>query len=94
MVTAEEHQVGGFGNIVAGALLCHRQRCSADLFPKVCGSSAAFSPLLFDMLGVDDCFGLSGKPWDLVRAFGLSAEHIAERVLSLRERRRVAVGHR
>jgi transketolase len=91
IVTAEEHQVGGFGNIVAGAILCHLQTCSADLaFQR----SAAFSPLLFDMLGVDDRFGLSGKPWDLVRAFGLSAEHIAERVLSLRERRRVAVGQR
>ena len=78
MVTAEEHQVGGFGNIVAGAILCHRQNSEA--------------PLLFDMLGVDDRFGLSGKPWDLVRAFGLSAEHIAERVLRLHERQPVAMG--
>jgi len=78
MVTAEEHQVGGFGNIVAGAILCHRQNSEA--------------PLLFDMLGVDDRFGLSGKPWHLVRAFGLSAEHIAERVLRLHERQPVAMG--
>ena len=47
---------------------------------------------MFDILGVDDRFGLSGKPWDLVRAFGLSAEHIAERVLSLHERQPVAMG--
>jgi transketolase len=79
IVTAEEHQVGGFGNIVAGAILRGRQVCDA--------------PLAFDMLGVDDRFGLSGKPWDLVRAFGLSAEHIAERVLKLRERQTVAVAH-
>jgi len=71
VVTAEEHQVGGFGNIVAGAILRHRQNYE--------------HPLLFDMLGVDDRFGLSGKPWDLMRAFGLSAEHIAERVLKLRD---------
>ena len=73
MVTAEEHQVGGFGNIIAGAVLSHRQRSEL--------------PLLFDMVGVEDRFGLSGKPWELVQAFGLSAEHIAERVLRLSERR-------
>jgi transketolase len=71
VVTAEEHQVGGFGNIIAGAILRHRQNYE--------------HPLLFDMVGVDDRFGLSGKPWDLMRAFGLSAEYIAERVLKLRD---------
>jgi len=73
MVTAEEHQVGGFGNIIAGAILQHRQKVE--------------QPLLFDMVGVDHRFGLSGKPWDLMREFGLCAEHIAERVLRLHERR-------
>jgi len=29
---------------------------------------------------------LSGKPWELMQEFGLCAEHIAERVLQLRER--------
>jgi transketolase len=38
------------------------------------------------MVGVNDRFGLSGKPWELVQEFGLSAEHIAARVLQLRER--------
>jgi transketolase len=73
VVTAEEHQVGGFGNIVAGAILQHR--------------SDSGSPLQFDMVGVQDRFGLSGKPWELVQTFGLSAEHIAERVLRLQEAR-------
>ncbi len=72
IVTAEEHQVGGFGNIVAGAILQHRKNYA--------------HPLLFDMVGVNDRFGLSGKPWELVQEFGLSAEHIAARVLQLRER--------
>ncbi len=73
MVTAEEHQVGGFGNIIAGAVLQHRQKTE--------------QPLLFDMVGVNDRFGLSGKPWDLMREFGLCAEHIADRVLQLYRRR-------
>ncbi|HEV2423511.1 MAG TPA: transketolase [Terriglobia bacterium] len=72
VLTAEEHQVGGFGNIVAGAILRHRRNID--------------EPLLFDMIGIDDRFGLSGRPWDLMRAFKLSAEHIAERVLHLRDR--------
>jgi len=74
VVTAEEHQVGGFGNIIAGALLRHRQDDRA--------------PLLFDMVGVADRFGVSGRPWELVQHFGLTAEHIAERILRLWERRR------
>ena len=74
IVTAEEHQVGGFGNIVAGAILRHRKNYK--------------HPLWFDMVGVNDRFGLSGKPWELVQEFGLSAEHIAARVLQLRERLR------
>ncbi|MBI1750762.1 MAG: transketolase [Acidobacteria bacterium] len=73
IVTAEEHQVGGFGNIIAGAILKHR--------------GAHEHPLLFDMIGVRDRFGVSGKPWELVQHFGLTAEHIAERVKRLVESR-------
>jgi transketolase len=73
VVTAEEHQVGGFGNLVAGAILRGRQNFQ--------------SPLLLDMVGVPDCFGVSGKPWELMQYFGLCAEHIAERVLRLHKKR-------
>ncbi|HTS67572.1 MAG TPA: transketolase [Terriglobia bacterium] len=73
VVTAEEHQVGGFGNIVAGAILESRQNFEA--------------PLLLHRVGVADCFGLSGKPWELMQWFGLTAEHLADRVLKLRARR-------
>ncbi|MBZ5516560.1 MAG: transketolase [Acidobacteriia bacterium] len=73
VVTAEEHQVGGFGGIIAAAILQQRRN------PE--------RPLLFDMVGVNDRFGLSGKPWDLMREFGLCAEHIAERVLRLHAQR-------
>jgi len=76
IVTAEEHQVGGFGNLVAGAILRERRRF--DL------------PLLLDMVGVRDRFGISGKPWELMQWFGLSAEHIAERALHLLGQRRQA----
>jgi transketolase len=68
VLTVEEHQVGGFGNIVAGA--------AARLKEKQ-------TPLKIDMVGVCDRFGESGDAWLLTRHFGLSAEWIAERALGL-----------
>ncbi len=76
VMTAEEHQVGGFGNIVAGAILENRQNFQL--------------PLLLDRVGVPDCFGVSGKPWELMQWFGLTAEHIATRVLKLHAKRATA----
>jgi transketolase len=73
VVTAEEHQVGGFGTIVAGAILENRKDFQL--------------PLLLDRVGIPDCFGVSGKPWELMQWFGLCAEHIAERVLKLQGKR-------
>jgi len=35
------------------------------------------------MLGVQDRFGESGKSWQLIKEFGLSAEHIAEKAKKL-----------
>ncbi len=68
VVTAEEHQVGGFGNLVAG----------------VAARTKNYStPFVMGMVGVADRFGESGSPWDLMKKFGLCAEHIAEKVKGL-----------
>lgn len=69
VVTVEEHQKGGFGNLVAGAILRERKDFR--------------QPLLLDMIGIEDRFGLSGKPWELLQTFGLTAEHFADRVLGM-----------
>jgi len=61
ILTVEEQQTGGFGNIIAGAVSRGR----------VIGK-----PLAFDMMGINDMFGTSGSPWDLLRKFELSAEYI------------------
>jgi transketolase len=79
LLTAEEHQVGGFGNIIAGAVLRNRREFD--------------SPLLLDMVGVEDRFGISGKPWELMQWFGLCAEHLAERVLAMVKRRQGREAH-
>jgi transketolase len=63
ILTAEEHQKGGFGNIVAAAA------CVGE-------TPRAFA---FDMIGVEDRFGESGGPWELMVKFGLTGEHIAKR---------------
>ncbi len=42
IITCEEHQRGGFGNIIAGIINLNRNYKT---------------PLLFDMIGVDDRFG-------------------------------------
>lgn len=62
IITAEEHQVGGFGNIIAGvaAMRTHHDK-----------------PLRIAQIGVADTFGESGQPWELMKLFKLTAEDIA-----------------
>jgi len=72
ILTVEEHQVGGFGNIIAGVIAQHKRYST---------------PLLLDMVGVEDRFGESGEPWELTKVFGLTAEHIAKRAKKLYEKK-------
>ncbi len=69
IVTAEEHQVGGFGNWIS-----HVVSQATELYK---------SPLLLGMIGVKDRFGESGQPWELIKEFEVSAEHIAQKAKEL-----------
>ncbi len=69
IITAEEHQVGGLGNLVAAVV--------AE------GNCDGGEAVKFTMIGVRDTFGESGKPWQLIKKFGLAAEHIAFRAKEL-----------
>ncbi len=69
VITAEEHQVGGLGNLVAAAMAE-----SKELYGK---------PVIMGMIGVQDRFGESGAPWELVKEFEVSAEHIAAKAKEL-----------
>jgi transketolase len=71
IVTAEEHQVGGFGNWIASTIMQAR-----EIFGK---------PVILGMIGVLDRFGESGAPWELVKEFEVSAEHIAAKAKQLHE---------
>jgi transketolase len=70
VLTVEEHQIGGLGNQVAAIILTDKSLTQKPIF---------------DMIGIPDRFGESGEPWQLIRKFGLAAEHIADRVRSLLE---------
>ncbi len=65
VLTCEEHQVGGFGNLVSKAIFTSPRAWDRKI--------------RFDMLGVEDRFGESGQSWELMKAFGLTAEFIALR---------------
>ncbi len=66
VLTVEEHQKGGLGNLVSSSLLTDRRLYRREL--------------LFDEIGVPDCFGTSGSSWELMKYFGLTAEYIADKL--------------
>ena len=72
IISIEEHQVGGFGNIIAGVIAQNKKYST---------------PLLMDMIGIEDRFGESGAPWELTKAFSLTGEHIAKRAKGLYEKK-------
>ncbi len=69
VVTAEEHQIGALAWRVSGILT----EC-----PQLYGH-----PVITGAIGVKDRFGDSGAPWELIKEFEVSAEHIAHKVLEL-----------
>jgi len=73
ILTVEEHQRGGFGSIIAAA---------------ACTEKELDTPLVMDMVGVEDRFGESAPPWQLMREFGLTGEHIGRRAVALLKKKR------
>lgn len=68
IITAEEHQVGGFGNIIAGVATTRKK---------------SDKPLRIEQIGVMDTFGESGMPWELMKLFKLTAEDIATKAMEM-----------
>jgi transketolase len=69
IVTAEEHQIGALAWRVSGVITA-----SKELYGV---------PVLTGAIGVRDRFGDSGAPWELIREFEVSAEHIAAKAKEL-----------
>ena len=69
VVTAEEHQIGALAWRVSSIL---------TESPSLYGV-----PVITGAIGVKDRFGDSGAPWELIKEFEVSAEHIAHKAIDL-----------
>ncbi|HUB03333.1 MAG TPA: transketolase [Terriglobales bacterium] len=69
VLTAEEHQIGALAWPVASAI---------TESPELYGI-----PVITGAIGVKDRFGDSGAPWELIKEFEVSAEHIAAKAMEL-----------
>ncbi len=69
VVTAEEHQIGALAWRVSSVITC-----SEELYNV---------PVITGYIGVKDRFGDSGAPWELVKEFECSGEHIAAKAQHL-----------
>jgi transketolase len=69
IVTAEEHQIGALAWRVSGIL---------TESPELYGV-----PVITGAIGVKDRFGDSGAPWELIKEFEVSAEHIGHKAIEL-----------
>jgi transketolase len=79
IVTAEEHQIGALAWKVSSVITSS---------PALYGS-----PVITGYIGVKDRFGDSGAPWELIKEFEVSAEHIAQKageLMAIKERKGVA----
>jgi transketolase len=86
VVTAEEHQIGALAWRVSSVITE-----SAELFG---------TPVITGAIGVKDRFGDSGAPWELIKEFEVSAEHIAQKAAELiaiakvkKEEEKMALAH-
>lgn len=57
---------------------CEEHSIIGGLGEAVCSLLSEKRPTLVRRIGVNDKFGYSGPAWDLLREFGLCADHIAE----------------
>ncbi|MFI5252217.1 MAG: transketolase [Bacteroidota bacterium] len=69
IITAEEHQIGALAWQVSGIITS----CE-DLYGV---------PVITGFIGVKDRYGESGAPWELIKEFEVSAEHIAQKAVDL-----------
>ena len=79
VITAEEHQIGALAWRVSSIL---------TESPRLYGL-----PVITGAIGVKDRFGDSGAPWELIKEFEVSGEHIAQKAVELMalKKRRLAI---
>ena len=80
LITAEEHQIGALAWRVSNVITE-----DASLYGV---------PVITGAIGVKDRFGDSGAPWELIKEFEVSAEHIARKAIELMEVKRSHLSHK
>ena len=80
IITAEEHQIGALAWRVSGVI---------TEAPELYGV-----PVITGAIGVKDRFGDSGAPWELIKEFEVSAEHIAHKAIELMDVKRNYRAHK
>jgi len=80
IVTAEEHQIGALAWRVSSVITESTQLYGV--------------PVITGAIGVKDRFGDSGAPWELIKEFEVSAEHIAKKAVELMEVKRAGIGEK
>jgi transketolase len=80
LITAEEHQIGALAWRVSGVITE-----DASLYGV---------PVITGAIGVKDRFGDSGAPWELIKEFEVSAEHIARKAIELMAVKRSYLSHK
>jgi transketolase len=78
IITAEEHQIGALSGRVSSVLTS-----TSQLYGHPCMTAA---------IGINDRFGDSGAPWELVKLLEVSAEYIAVKAAELMAHKREPVG--
>jgi transketolase len=64
-------------------LVCEEHQVSGGLYSVVCETLAKYKPVHIDCIGVQDRFGQSGSPKELMDFYGLSANFISEKAKEL-----------
>jgi transketolase len=80
VITAEEHQIGALAWRVSAVIT------DAPLLYGV--------PVITGAIGVKDRFGESGAPWELIKEFEVSAEHIAKKAVELMQVKRAGAAEK
>ncbi len=80
IVTAEEHQIGALAWRVSSVI---------TEAPQLYGL-----PVITGAIGVKDRFGDSGAPWELIKEFEVSAEHIAHKAVELMAAKAAGAAHK
>ena len=80
IVTAEEHQIGALAWRVSSVITESRELYGL--------------PVITGAIGVKDRFGESGAPWELIKEFEVSAEHIARKAHELMQVKRASAAEK